>query len=144
MRAEHQGILVGVQTIIHDDPSLTTRLVAGANPVRIVLDPSGRIPSTAKVLTDGGETIVLRSSAKVAALALQSILVEGGAKTMEMLFADGLVDEVWKIRSPKTLEEGIPEPKLPVKWRAIDYLGDDTWFKGILKPAPASTYSSLK
>jgi diaminohydroxyphosphoribosylaminopyrimidine deaminase/5-amino-6-(5-phosphoribosylamino)uracil reductase len=141
MRAEHQGILVGVQTIIHDDPSLTTRLVAGANPVRIVLDPSGRIPSTAKVLTDGGETIILRSSAEVGALPLQSILVEGGAKTMEMLFADGLVDEVWKIRSAKTLDEGIPEPKLPMKWRAIDYLGDDTWFKGILKPAPASTYS---
>jgi hypothetical protein len=60
---------------------------------------------------------------------------------MEMLFADGLVDEVWKIRSAKTLDEGIPEPKLPMKWRAIDYLGDDTWFKGILKPAPASTYS---
>ena len=141
MRAEHQGILVGVLTIINDDPSLTTRLVAGRNPVRIVLDPSSKIPSTAKVLTDGGETIVLRSSAEVAALPLQSILVEGGAKTMEKLFADGLVDELWKIRSPKTLNEGIPEPKLPVKWRAIDYLGEDTWFKGILKPAPASTYS---
>ena len=141
LRAEHQGILVGVQTIINDDPSLTTRLVAGLNPVRIVLDPSGRIPSHAKVLTDGGETMVLRSSAEVAALPIQSILVEGGAKTMEKLFADGLLDEVWKIRSTKTLLEGIPEPTLPVKWRAIDYLGDDTWFKGILKPAPASTYS---
>jgi hypothetical protein len=86
----------------------------------------------------------LRSSAEVAALPFQSILVEGGAKTMEMLFADGLVDELWKIRSYKTREEGIHEPKLPVKWRAIDYLGDDTWFKGILKPAQASTYSNLK
>ncbi|MEY2941695.1 MAG: Diaminohydroxyphosphoribosylaminopyrimidine deaminase [Bacteroidota bacterium] len=142
LRAEHQGILVGVQTIINDDPSLTTRLVAGANPVRIVLDPSSRISSTAKVLTDGGETIVLRSSAEVAALPIQSILVEGGAKTMEKLCADGLMDEIWKIRSPQTLLEGIPEPKLPVKWRAIDYLGDDTWFKAILKPAPASTYSA--
>jgi diaminohydroxyphosphoribosylaminopyrimidine deaminase / 5-amino-6-(5-phosphoribosylamino)uracil reductase len=144
MRAEHQGILVGVQTIINDNPTLTTRLVAGTNPVRIVIDPFQRIPTKSKVLTDGGETIALRSSAEVAALPLQSILVEGGAKTMEMLFADGLVDELWKIRSSKTLNEGIPEPKLPVKWRAIDYLGDDTWFKGILKPAPASTYSNLK
>jgi diaminohydroxyphosphoribosylaminopyrimidine deaminase/5-amino-6-(5-phosphoribosylamino)uracil reductase len=142
MRAEHQGILVGVQTIINDNPSLTTRLVEGNNPTRIVLDPSGRIPSMAKVLQDGRETMVLRSSAEIAALPVQSILVEGGAKTMEMLFADGLVDEIWKIRSPKSLLEGIPEPKLPVKWRAIDYLGDDTWFKGILKPERAGTYSS--
>ena len=144
MRAEHQGILVGVQTIINDDPSLTTRLVAGANPMRIVLDPSNRISETAKVLTDGGETTVLRSSAEITSLPLQSILVEGGAKTMERLFAEGLVDEIWKIRSPKTLQEGISEPKLAVKWRAIDYLGDDTWFKAVLKPAPASTYLDPK
>ncbi len=144
MRSEHQGIVVGVKTILTDDPSLTTRLVAGANPTRIVLDPSGRMPLTAKVQQDGGETLVLRSSAELSALALQSILVEGGAKTMERLFADGLVDEIWKIRSPKLIQAGIPEPKLPVKWRAIDYLGDDTWFKAVLTPGPASTYSGLK
>jgi diaminohydroxyphosphoribosylaminopyrimidine deaminase/5-amino-6-(5-phosphoribosylamino)uracil reductase len=142
MRAEHQGILVGVQTIINDNPSLTTRLVAGTNPIRIVLDPSGRIPSTAKVLQDGGETRVLKSTSEIPQLGIQSILVEGGAKTMEMLFAEGIVDEIWKIRSPKSLNEGIPEPKLAVKWRAIDYLGDDTWFKAVLTPAPAGTYSS--
>jgi diaminohydroxyphosphoribosylaminopyrimidine deaminase/5-amino-6-(5-phosphoribosylamino)uracil reductase len=144
MRAEHQGILVGVQTILTDDPSLTTRLVPGKNPLRIVLDPSGRIPSKAKVLTDGEETRVLRNTGEIASLALQSILVEGGARTMERLFADGLVDEIWKIRSPKSLGEGIAEPQLPVKWRAIDYLGDDTWFKAVLAPAPANTYSGLK
>jgi diaminohydroxyphosphoribosylaminopyrimidine deaminase/5-amino-6-(5-phosphoribosylamino)uracil reductase len=142
MRAEHQGILVGVQTIINDNPTLSTRLVPGKNPLRIVLDPSGRIPSTAKALQDGGETRVLKSTSEIPQLGIQSILVEGGAKTMEMLFAEGIVDEIWKIRSPKSLNEGIPEPKLPVKWRAIDYLGDDTWFKAILKPVPASTYSS--
>ena len=142
MREEHQGILVGVQTIINDNPSLTTRLVAGTNPIRIVLDPSGRIPSTAKVLQDGGETRILKSTSEIPQLGIQSILVEGGAKTMERLFAEGIVDEIWKIRSPKSLLEGIPEPKLPVKWRAIDYLGDDTWFKAVLKPVPASTYSS--
>ena len=144
MRAEHQGILVGVQTIINDDPSLTTRLVKGVNPIRIVVDPSGRMPLTAKVQQDGGETLVLQSSAEIASLPIQSILVEGGAKTMEQLFADGLVDEIWKIRSPKSIGEGIPEPKLTVKWRAIDYLGDDTWFRGILKLAPADTYSGLE
>ncbi|MEY2761100.1 MAG: Diaminohydroxyphosphoribosylaminopyrimidine deaminase [Bacteroidota bacterium] len=142
MRAEHQGILVGVQTIINDNPSLSTRLVTGANPLRIVIDPSGRIPSTAKVLQDGGETRVLKSTSEIPQLGIQSILVEGGAQTMERLFAEGLVDEIWKIRSPKALNEGIPEPKLPVKWRAIDYLGDDTWFIAVLKPVPASTYSS--
>ena len=142
MRAEHQGILVGVQTIINDNPSLSTRIVPGKNPLRIVLDPQGRIPADAKVLTDGGETVVLKSASEIPQLGIQSILVEGGAQTMERIFEEGLVDEIWKIRSPKTLQEGISEPKLAVKWRAIDYLGDDTWFKAILTPAPAGTYSS--
>jgi diaminohydroxyphosphoribosylaminopyrimidine deaminase/5-amino-6-(5-phosphoribosylamino)uracil reductase len=144
MRAEHQGILVGVQTIINDNPSLSTRLVTGKNPLRIVLDPQGRIPDDAKVLTDGGETVVLKSASEMLQLGIQSILVEGGANTMERLLEEGLVDEIWKIRSPKNLQEGISEPKLAVKWRAIDYLGDDTWFKGILKPEPKGTYSSPK
>jgi diaminohydroxyphosphoribosylaminopyrimidine deaminase/5-amino-6-(5-phosphoribosylamino)uracil reductase len=142
MRAEHEGILVGVQTIINDNPTLSTRLVSGKNPLRIILDPSGRIPKTAKVLQDGGETRVLKSTPEILQLGIQSILVEGGAQTMERLFEEGFVDEIWKIRSPKSLNEGIPEPKLPIKWRAIDYLGDDTWFKAVLKPAPASTYSN--
>jgi diaminohydroxyphosphoribosylaminopyrimidine deaminase/5-amino-6-(5-phosphoribosylamino)uracil reductase len=116
--------------------------VPGKNPLRIVLDPQGRIPADAKVLTDGGETVVLKSASEILQLGIQSILVEGGAQTMERLFAEGLVDEIWKIRSPKTLQEGISEPKMAVKWRAIDYLGDDTWFKGILKPEPTGTYSS--
>jgi riboflavin biosynthesis pyrimidine reductase len=100
------------------------------------------IQADAKVLTDGGETVVLKSASEILQLGIQSILVEGGAQTMERLFAEGLVDEIWKIRSPKTLQEGVAEPKLAVKWRAIDYLGEDTWFKGILKPERASTYSS--
>ena len=144
MRSEHQGILVGVQTIINDNPSLTTRLVSGNNPLRIVLDPQGRIPVNAKVLTDGGETLVIKSASEILELGIQSILVEGGAQTMERLFAEGLMDEIWKIRSPKTIQEGISEPKLAVKWRVIDYLGDDTWFKGILKPGPTGSYSSPK
>jgi diaminohydroxyphosphoribosylaminopyrimidine deaminase/5-amino-6-(5-phosphoribosylamino)uracil reductase len=144
MRAEHQGILVGVQTIINDNPSLTTRLVPGKSPLRIVLDPQGRIPADAKVLSDGGETRVIKSTAEILQLGIQSILVEGGAKTMERFLEEGLVDEIWKIRSPKNLQEGISEPKLAVKWRAIDYLGEDTWFKGILKPERAGTYSILK
>jgi diaminohydroxyphosphoribosylaminopyrimidine deaminase/5-amino-6-(5-phosphoribosylamino)uracil reductase len=114
MRAEHQGILVGVQTILNDNPSLSTRLVPGKNPLRIILDPQGRIPADAKVLTDGGETLVLKSASEILQLGIQSILVEGGAQTMERLFAEGFVDEIWKIRSPKSLQEGISEPKLAV------------------------------
>ncbi len=52
LRHETGSILVGVQTVIEDNPSLTTRLEGGRNPVRIVLDSKLRIPIEAKVVTD--------------------------------------------------------------------------------------------
>ncbi|AIW41678.1 MULTISPECIES: bifunctional diaminohydroxyphosphoribosylaminopyrimidine deaminase/5-amino-6-(5-phosphoribosylamino)uracil reductase RibD [Paenibacillus] len=53
LRNEHVGILVGVQTVIHDNPQLTTRLPEGRNPIRIILDSKLRIPLDARVITDG-------------------------------------------------------------------------------------------
>src|SRR5699024_10160469 len=52
-RHEHDAILVGVNTVIKDNPSLTTRLPQGGiNPVRIILDTMLRTPVGAKVITD--------------------------------------------------------------------------------------------
>ena len=53
LRAKHDAILVGVGTARKDDPRLTVRLVAGRNPLRIVVDSALRTPLTAVVLTEG-------------------------------------------------------------------------------------------
>lgn len=52
LRNENMGILVGVNTVIKDDPELTTRIPNGRNPIRIVLDSSLRIPLESKLITD--------------------------------------------------------------------------------------------
>src|SRR5690625_4923161 len=52
-RHTHDAILVGVNTVIADDPSLTTRLPGGGkNPIRIILDTSLRTPIDVKIVTD--------------------------------------------------------------------------------------------
>ena len=52
LRNENMGILVGVNTVIEDDPELTTRIPNGRNPIRIILDSTLRIPLESKVIID--------------------------------------------------------------------------------------------
>ena len=53
LRAEHGAIMVGVGTVCKDDPRLTVRLVAGRNPLRVIVDSTLRTPLTAAVLAEG-------------------------------------------------------------------------------------------
>ncbi len=58
LRAACDCVMVGVGTVIRDDPELTVRMVAGASPMRAVLDTNLRIPLQAKILEPGAATTV--------------------------------------------------------------------------------------
>jgi len=58
LRSIHQAVLVGVNTIIQDDPQLNVRLVKGKNPIRIVVDSRFRSPLQAKAFKRGTKTML--------------------------------------------------------------------------------------
>ena len=59
LRAACDSVLVGVGTVVRDDPQLTVRMVSGASPMRAVLDTTLRVPSSAKILGPGAATTVI-------------------------------------------------------------------------------------
>jgi len=99
LRARHDAILVGVQTVINDDPELTVRFGnTSFQPIKIILDPNKRMPEDAKTIGDG--TIVVDHpfdlSQLITSLAqkgITSILVEGGERTWTSFKRIELVDE---------------------------------------------------
>jgi len=59
MRALVDAVIVGTNTVLHDDPQLTVRRCAGANPVRVIIDPQRRLDGSQRVFNDSAAPTLL-------------------------------------------------------------------------------------
>ena len=101
-RSEEDAILVGYNTALRDNPSLTNRLWAGKNPLRVVLDRDGLLPKNLKIFDDSARTVVLdfhgddmpqNVLTALNEMKVQSLIIEGGASTHRRFIKAGLWDE---------------------------------------------------
>jgi 5-amino-6-(5-phosphoribosylamino)uracil reductase/diaminohydroxyphosphoribosylaminopyrimidine deaminase/5-amino-6-(5-phosphoribosylamino)uracil reductase len=88
-RSEHDAVLVGIETVLHDDPRLSVRGVERSRPLRVVLDSELRLPLTARLLTpdDSAGQVLVFGCANRASAARQRELEAKGA-TVVLTSAD--------------------------------------------------------
>jgi len=111
LRAEVDAVVVGVGTVLADDPQLTVRPDPGHQPLRVVLDRQGRTPPAARVLDDEAESLVLALEPAEALKALGargvvSVLLEGGPSLAASFLTAGLVERVVGYVAPALLGAG--------------------------------------
>ncbi len=117
-RSQEQAILIGGKTAIDDNPSLTTRDWHGASPIRIVLDTRGNLPASLKVFDDTAKTIKLATANpaeicdSVYAEGIQSVVIEGGAQTLQKFIDANLWDEARVFKGVHYMQEGIKAPAI--------------------------------
>ncbi len=140
LRAEVDAVVVGIGTVLADDPLLTVRRVPGKNPARIIIDPNGRLPKQARCLSEADAPVYVVSTRQncdgdayrilsvadsahgidphdiVEALfriGLRRILVEGGANTISRFLAAGALDRLYVLVAPILLGSGQPGLVMP-------------------------------
>ena len=140
LRALVDAVVVGVGTVIADDPQLSVREVEGPCPVRVVIDPNFRMPDRARMLGDGAAPIYavqaedrarpkgiepvlvertedgIAPGAIVAALAARGfrrILIEGGAKTVSAFLAARALHRLHLSIAPMVIGSGPMGVNLP-------------------------------
>lgn len=92
LRAQYTGIMVGVETVLSDNPRLTCRLENCENPVRIIADSKLRIPLDAQVLDDQNENPTVLATTDLSPPEKRLALEQLGAKVLICKQKDGKVD----------------------------------------------------
>jgi GTP cyclohydrolase II len=78
LRASHHAVMVGIGTVLADDPRLTVRLVEGRSPVRVIVDSKLRIPIVASVLADRSTRTIVATAPHAPEERARAIRAAGG------------------------------------------------------------------
>ncbi|MDR6465668.1 bifunctional diaminohydroxyphosphoribosylaminopyrimidine deaminase/5-amino-6-(5-phosphoribosylamino)uracil reductase RibD [Chryseobacterium sediminis] len=150
LRADEHAILVGTQTALNDNPSLTVRNAEGTNPVRILIDFDLKVPSGYNIYNNEAKTLVLNSVKEATEVSIQfikinkenflselmevlykeqiqSVIIEGGRFTLQQFINANLWDEAIVIKNENMkLENGTKAPEFNHTATKIENFRDNT------------------
>jgi diaminohydroxyphosphoribosylaminopyrimidine deaminase / 5-amino-6-(5-phosphoribosylamino)uracil reductase len=92
LRDSHDAILVGINTVLNDDPSLTTRIPGGQDPIRVIVDSKLRTPPSAKVITQKSPAKTYIAAIPTASKDKLVSLLDAGAEIVLARAKSGRVD----------------------------------------------------
>ena len=137
-RSMENSILVGYNTVIHDNPNLNVRHWKGINPIRIVIDLNDDLSKDFNIFNSDSKTIKITKNdininnplaqeiTKILySKNIQSVIVEGGKKTLECFININLWDEARIFTSNKILGKGLNSPKIVGKISSNYSIDDD-------------------
>jgi diaminohydroxyphosphoribosylaminopyrimidine deaminase/5-amino-6-(5-phosphoribosylamino)uracil reductase len=155
LRAECMAVFVGKNTVLLDDPELTTRLVKGKNPIRVFVDKDLKVPRSFRVydgkapvivfnnirdaVEDGATFIKVNFNGNIIEQVLhklhqhniQTVLVEGGAALLTDFIAQQLHDEVFILENPNLrFGNGLKGPEFPLP-NSFDLVGNDKLYHAV-------------
>lgn len=153
LRANEMAIMVGKNTVLYDNPKLTTRHVKGNNPLRLFIDKDLSVSTNFNVYDnsantivfnrlkediegnisfvklDFSENIIIQIIEKLVDLKIQSLIIEGGAKLLTSFINAKLFDEILVFENPELkFEKGIKSPQVNFKEK-FELVGSDKLYK---------------
>jgi riboflavin-specific deaminase-like protein len=165
LRAEHDAIMVGIGTLLADNPRLNVRLVEGLDPLRVIVDSGLRIPNDANVLIDGAAKNTLIATAVAAdnirlaeienlgaeilrlpsepdgqRVSLQALLAELHRRSVKSVLVEGGAGIITALLSARLVNRMVVAIAPKIIGQGIEAVGD----LGITKLSDALTFASFK
>ncbi|GAB1857746.1 bifunctional diaminohydroxyphosphoribosylaminopyrimidine deaminase/5-amino-6-(5-phosphoribosylamino)uracil reductase RibD [Flavobacteriaceae bacterium MHTCC 0001] len=138
-RTEEQAILVGTNTVIEDNPSLTVRHWTGTNPIRIVIDKERKLEKHLSIFDNASETIIIDKhtinfnaliATQISTLLFEkninSVIIEGGAQTLQTFINENLWDEARIFTGNCYFTNGVKGPQFSGQLVSETMIGSDT------------------
>jgi len=131
-RSQEDAILIGKNTVLNDNPELTVRAIEGNNPIKIILGKQEEFDFGLNIFKGTHPPIFINKKTAreicdtLYEKEIQSVIIEGGKKTLELFINENLWDEARILKGDVTFKNGLNAPEIKGNPSIKEQLGKDS------------------